>query len=132
MASTEIAIRHVVRFRPGPTCRSPRVEIPLSMPLPKSTMDPRWLACASHRTACDCREAELAEEIAELRSERDHLLHVLRQELAGHATWAYLDRNEEIPAAECKCTGCRLVRRLKYYAIGGTAHIEQFSLGYTR
>lgn len=36
---------------------------------PRSTMDPRFLACTQHRVACDCREAEHAEEVAELRSE---------------------------------------------------------------
>ena len=131
MTSTEIAKRAVVTFS-APTWRSPRVVMPLAMPLPKNTMDIRYVACGDHRTACDCREAELAEELSELRSERDHLLHVLRQELSGHATWAYLDRNDEIPAAECKCTACRIVRRLKYYAIGGTALVEQFDRGYTR
>ncbi|MEV0313575.1 hypothetical protein [Nonomuraea fuscirosea] len=131
MASTAIVKRAMVTFS-APTWRSPRVVMPLAMPLPKNTMDIRYVACGDHRTACDCREAELAEEIAELRSERDHLLRVLGHEVADHATWAYLDRNEEISAAECKCTGCRIVRRLKYYAIGGTALVDRFDRGYTR
>lgn len=34
--------------------------------VPHSTMDPRWEACRKHHPACDCREAELNEQIREL------------------------------------------------------------------
>ncbi|MEV6033617.1 hypothetical protein AB0L65_20850 [Nonomuraea sp. NPDC052116] len=131
MASTEVAIRHVVRFN-QPTWRSPGAEIALILPLPKNTMDPRWRACANHHTACDCREAELAEDMAELRWERDHMLRVLREELAGHATWAYSDDNERDPVAECKCTGCMIVRRMDLYSIGGSSFTRHSERGYTR
>ncbi|SDL74757.1 hypothetical protein SAMN05421874_12878 [Nonomuraea maritima] len=120
MASTEVAVRHVVRFRP-PRWREKRPEIPLVLPLPKNTMDPRWRACADHHPACDCREAELAENLAEVRWERDHMLRVMREELAGHATWAYRNNNERDLLAECKCTGCVIVRRIEFASIGGTS-----------
>ncbi|WP_113705455.1 hypothetical protein [Nonomuraea lactucae] len=76
MASTEIAIRHVVTFREPTFCD--RIEVPLVRPLPKNTLDPRYVTCWDHRTAGDCREAELAEDIHELRWERDHMLRVMR------------------------------------------------------
>lgn len=49
-----------VRFRDG----ARRVADP-----PRSTLDLRWLVCRDHHTACDCREAELAEQIADFRAE---------------------------------------------------------------
>jgi hypothetical protein len=33
---------------------------------PRNTVDPRYKACTDHRRACDCREAESAEERQEL------------------------------------------------------------------
>lgn len=38
-------------------------------PLPANTCDPRVPTCLDHHTACDCREAEQAELVAELRIE---------------------------------------------------------------
>ena len=32
---------------------------------PRDTLDPRYRACARHHPACDCREAELSEQIHE-------------------------------------------------------------------
>ncbi|MGR6915376.1 hypothetical protein ACU635_14120 [[Actinomadura] parvosata] len=131
MASTAIARRHVVTFS-SPTWNSPRVVMPLALPLPKNTMDIRYVACGDHRTACDCREAELSEEISELRWERDRVLRVLREELATHATWAYHDSNERDLLAECKCTGCVIVRRLDFYSIGGSTVTRSSEPGRTR
>lgn len=129
MRSTEVAVRHVVTFR-GPTHRE-RIRLPLVQPLPENTLDPRYVTCESHRTACDCREAELAENIHEYRTERDDILRVLREELAGHATWAYTSRNDMEPSAACKCTDCRIVHRLGHYSIGGCVIVAQFDPGPT-
>ena len=38
---------------------------------PGDTTDPRYAACRQHRVACDCREAHMAEDRAEMRSYRD-------------------------------------------------------------
>lgn len=77
---------------------------------PKDTRDPRWEACTDHRPACDCREAELAEGIAELRAELEAVRRAAREVLAGHPTFAYEDGpNGERPIG-CACSGCRLVR----------------------
>ncbi|MEV1167397.1 hypothetical protein [Nonomuraea sp. NPDC049784] len=130
MASTEVAIRHVVTFR-GASWREPRIVHPMILPLPKSSLDPRWRACADHHRACDCREAELAEEIHELRWDRDHMLRMLREELAGHATWAYSDDDERDLIAECKCTGCKIARRI-YQSIGGEIVTRTSRRGDTR
>ncbi|MEV1003310.1 hypothetical protein [Nonomuraea sp. NPDC050202] len=116
MASTEIALPHIVTFSNG--CSRPTFHLYVSQPLPKDTRDPRVEACTNHHPACDCREAILTEELAELRADRHLLLGALREELAGHATWAYTSDNERDEAAECKCTGCRIIRRLPFY-IGG-------------
>ncbi|WP_431928656.1 hypothetical protein [Nonomuraea jabiensis] len=131
MPSTEIALRHVVTFR-GPQVLGPRHVMVVDQPLPRNTMDPRYTSCESHHTACVCREAELAEEIHELRWERDHLLRILREELADHATYAYTADNEDDPIAACKCTGCRIVRRLEFYSIGGTSVTRGSERGPTR
>lgn len=71
---------------------------------PKDTTDPRWSACVEHRTACDCREAELNEDRAEYRAMYNEVRQAAERILAGHPTWA--DDNE----TACDCTGCRIVR----------------------
>ena len=35
---------------------------------PRDTCDPRYVACTEHHVACDCREAEFAEQLAEFRN----------------------------------------------------------------
>jgi hypothetical protein len=116
MPSREIAVRTVVTFWNDPD-KVP-VELVLDRPLPKNTIDPRVAACTNHRVACDCREAVLAEDLSELRAERDLFIAVMREALAGHATRAYTSNNEPDEQAECKCTACGIVRRLPFY-IGG-------------
>lgn len=38
---------------------------------PGNTCDPRYAACTQHRVACDCREAHMAEDRAEMRAYSD-------------------------------------------------------------
>ncbi|WP_062434880.1 hypothetical protein [Herbidospora daliensis] len=104
--SKEIAIRHVARFG-----GFRGVVLPLSAPLPENTMDPRWLACASHRTACDCREAEFGERINEYRSDEEQAKKVFAEVLAGHQTFAYTATGAVDTVAQCKCSGCEIARR---------------------
>lgn len=80
---------------------------------PRNTLDPRYTTCVQHRTACDCREAELNETAAELRGEREWLERVTQEILAGHPTWAdvTLADGRELDCS-CMCTGCRIARRL--------------------
>lgn len=79
---------------------------------PRDTMDVRYRACATHRTACDCREAELAETISELQWQIRHAQQAFAEVLKGHQTWAYsrLSESGRDEMAECKCTGCQIVR----------------------
>lgn len=122
MASTEIAVRHVVRFG----YRATRVDLPLPSPLPKNTLDPRYVACVQHRTACDCREAEHAENIAELKAEHQAIKQAFEELLRGHATWVeppgrngLFDRR-----LQCQCTGCQIARRV-YLGYANTVVLGQ-------
>lgn len=83
---------------------------------PTNTMDPRYAACIDHHVACDCREADLREDIVEYRAEY-HLLKAAIEKVVGdHHTWLPPAPNpnntgadyEETPG--CQCTGCEIVR----------------------
>ena len=76
----------------------------LAAELPRDTLDPRYKLCTDHRFACDCREAELAEDRAEWRGEFETAREVFNRVLAGHRTFA------DSPADVCKCTGCEIAR----------------------
>lgn len=76
----------------------------LAADLPRNSLDPRYALCHEHRFACDCREAELAEDRDEWRSEFQAAMKVFNQVLAGHRTFAD-DKSDE-----CKCTGCEIAR----------------------
>lgn len=77
--------------------------------VPRDTMDPRWKACVHHRTACDCREAEHAETVSELRHEISATQAAFAEVLKGHQTWAYTETGVD-EFAQCKCAGCQIVR----------------------
>jgi hypothetical protein len=67
---------------------------------PRNTLDARYVACTKHQVACDCREAEYQEEIAEFRGEFDLVRKALATVLDGHR------------AIACMCTGCQIARNL--------------------
>jgi hypothetical protein len=69
---------------------------------PINTLDPRYIACTQHRVACDCREAELAEDRADLNAELKELRKVFRRVLAGHPE-------------DCMCTGCQVFRESRLH-----------------
>lgn len=75
---------------------------------PRNTMDARWQACTDHHLACDCREAELAEEIAEQHAVRGEVEKAAQRVLAGHRIDAWSADGSRF--AGCECTGCRLAR----------------------
>jgi hypothetical protein len=95
---------------------------------PKSTMDNRWRDCTEHHVACDCREAELAEYIAELRAMLKDAQDAARTILAGHATYAYENgANGDDREIGCMCTGCRIARKaylITYHEGGSSARDE--------
>ena len=79
---------------------------------PVDTCDARYKACVHHRVACDCREAEFAETISELRWEIRNTEKAIAEILKGHQTWVYSrwTKSGRDEMAECKCTGCQIVR----------------------
>lgn len=76
---------------------------------PKDTCDARYKTCVHHRVGCDCREAEFAEEISELRVQIRGTVQAFAEVLKGHQTWAYTNKGEDT-FAQCQCTGCQIVR----------------------
>lgn len=82
---------------------------------PRDTLDIRYAACHDHRTACDCREAELSEQLREYASELKKANEVFAEVLAGHNTWAYDPvTGDHDPMSACKCTGCEIARRTHF------------------
>lgn len=112
MTSTElVGPLPVVRFSGGPTTARSWFNRRRGLPAvayipPKNTLDPRYDACTEHRVACDCREAEFAEERGEQRMERKQMQDAFNQILAGHETWRYAEDG----SPGCMCTGCQLAR----------------------
>lgn len=74
--------------------------------VPKNTLDPRYAACTDHHVACDCREADLAEQLGEHRMEWRAVHVAARQALAGHQVYG---RDEDERDA-CLCSGCAIQR----------------------
>lgn len=77
--------------------------------VPRDTCDARYRACTGHHTACDCREAEFAEEISELRGQIRGTVQAFAEVLKGHQTWAYTESGDDA-FAQRQCTGCQIVR----------------------
>ncbi|KPM55803.1 hypothetical protein ACG83_11060 [Frankia sp. R43] len=63
MSGSEV-MTPTIRFKPGTSQAGAT-----GYDVPKSTLDPRYAACSDHHVACDCREAEHAETVAELIAE---------------------------------------------------------------
>lgn len=80
-----------------------------TLPLPRNTLDLRYTACWDHRFACDCREAEWAEHLSEMRWEFDNATKVFNAALAGHLTFVL--RDGDVP---CECSGCQIARQLYF------------------
>lgn len=82
---------------------------------PTNTLDPRYVACRDHRVACDCREALLAENIAEYRVEAEAARKAIREVLAGH------------DPDTCGCTGCDIAKRLHldHLTLLGAVRVEE-------
>lgn len=83
---------------------------------PRNTVDLRYSMCTKHHPACDCREAEFAEDRSESSAERREAEQVFAQVLAGHQTFAYDSNGERDTFGECKCTGCEIARRTHFRA----------------
>lgn len=66
---------------------------------PTSTMDDRFAACGDHRVGCDCREADLREDIVDTRAEL-------------WMCWAAINEVVGSHPEGCRCSGCDVVRLL--------------------
>jgi len=83
--------------------------------LPRSTLDIRYAACTSHHLACNCREAMLAEDIAEYRAMWRELEQAILGAIKGHQTYAFTGTDDsgwsgEDEFAQCKCQACVIAR----------------------
>lgn len=96
---------------------------------PRNSLDNRYAACRDHHTACDCREAELSEQIHEYASELKLAREVFAEVLAGHNTWGHdpVTGDDDI-MARCKCTGCEIARRT-YLRMSYEVHNEREAAG---
>lgn len=90
---------------------------------PRDSCDPRYRNCRLHHPACDCREAEFAELLAEFRHTEHLMRHAAAELLVGHRLydhgtgdrvsaddetyWRYLSGDGPLA---CQCAGCRLAR----------------------
>lgn len=82
---------------------------------PRNTLDIRYAACSDHHPACDCREAEFAENFGEFRAERADIVAAFAAELQDHATWPpWSDGSPDAAFNVCSCTGCRIARRVRF------------------
>ena len=83
--------------------------------VPRDTLDIRYVTCADHHPACDCREAEFAESFGEFRGERDLIKSAFAAELQDHATFPpWIDDGPDAEFNVCSCSGCRIARRIRF------------------
>jgi hypothetical protein len=83
--------------------------------LPRSTLDIRYAACGNHHLACDCREALLAEDIAEYRGMFRQAEQAILAAIEGHQTYAYTGSSDTGWSSaddfgQCKCPACAIAR----------------------
>jgi hypothetical protein len=102
-----------VRFHGGPWRGFDRDYPKVAYVVPRDTCDPRYGACTDHHVACDCREAEMAENLNEYRYELKAQREAFDTILAGHPTWQYSSDGKRLTG--CMCTGCQFARALHIY-----------------
>ena len=78
---------------------------------PRDTCDIRYVACKLHHVACDCREAERAEEVGEYRNRLRGIARAAADALRGHYTYAYDEFGELDFEWICTCSGCCIARQ---------------------
>jgi hypothetical protein len=135
--AAELALRRppVVTFGGGPSrfeadmVGAPRPAV--AYRVPRDTMDPRYATCTDHRVACDCREAEMAEQLGEHRAEWKLLRDAARRALVGHQVHppAGLTEWERRSFPLCLCSGCVIARET--YNLLGADHVD-FQTGRVR
>jgi len=93
--------------------------------LPRDTMDIRYSACGNHHLACDCREALLAENEGEYRSELARLEKIILAAIKGHSTWESIDGYPD-EFGRCKCPACDIARAARVGRAQWTADREAY------
>lgn len=101
MSADLVGPLRAVRYVTGPT---------VWRDLPRNTLDIRYVACGNHHLACDCREAERAEEIGEHRAMYREVESVILAAIKGHSTYGFTAGGFEDELAECKCAACGIAR----------------------
>ena len=106
----------------GPVVRFRGQQLPVPQTPPHDTCDgERWAQCTDHHLACDCREAELAENYSELRHDFNAVSTALRAAIADHPTLVKTRGGNRRRDLECRCTACHVVRPL-----AGTSAVSRF------
>ena len=84
---------------------------------PRDTLDVRYALCTDPHVACDCREAEWAEERQERRLRSQEIREAFDRILAGHSTFVVGEPNRWTGETDqpCMCTGCQIARELGIY-----------------
>lgn len=95
----------VVRFRGGGRPFTSSIAVPYDVP--RNTLDDRYEQCTDHHVACDCREAEQAEQLNEYQMEDKRLRDTLNEVLAAHDLYGTDDGRPG-----CLCTGCQIARKI--------------------
>lgn len=127
MSGTLVGPLPTVRFSGGPNLdwfNPPKI----AYTPPKDTCDPRARACTDHHVACDCREAEFAEDRHERRAAAKELQDTIGTVLAGHATMLWTSDGNLSPHS-CQCTGCQIVRAAHLSHVHGWVQIAADGTG---
>lgn len=106
---------YVSRALVGPIVHFRHEAVPVERTPPRNTVDgDRWAQCTDHHLACDCREAELNEQIQELRGELRLIQNRLAAATEGHPTFVEEryshQRRRDL---ECRCIACHVARALE-------------------
>jgi hypothetical protein len=83
--------------------------------LPRNTLDVRYAACGNHHLACDCREAQQAEDIGEFAAMWGEIRRAVLAAIKGHQTYAFTGTDDTgwsgtDEFAQCKCQACVIAR----------------------
>ncbi|WP_280452274.1 hypothetical protein [Nocardia cyriacigeorgica] len=96
----------------GPLVRFRGEQVAVTSSPPRDTRDPRYLSCTDHRLACDCREAELAEQLTDYRLEFEQMRDLFDALTESHPTRVEVDgvRRADL---ECRCPLCVFGRQAR-------------------
>ncbi len=106
----------------GPMMRFRGQQVAVTSAPPRDTTDPRYDRCTDHHLACDCREAELNEQLAEQRIDWFQLRDQLGAALVDHPTVVTIN-GQERRDLYCQCTGCVFARAVNLVPYNNVRYI---------